>query len=203
MSRMELGQYDDARADLEHAMRLAEETGSRGGQAMGYLGLARLAHRTGRFDEAKELAERGYSMLDPAAERVAPHGQATFLSHLSRVYAATGEVEKAQQCGREAVQLALSTEDMPVAAGVLENSIDAMVLAAGNRTAELTAAARALGLAAAIKGTRAIPDADVRRLVDGLRDALGNEAYETAYGEGAALTRADAIAELRKRYSSD
>ncbi|WP_350280212.1 BTAD domain-containing putative transcriptional regulator [Kribbella sp. HUAS MG21] len=201
LSRMELGDYDDARADLERAMRLSEETGSRGGQAMANLGLARLAQRTGRLDEAKELAERGYAMLDPVAERVAPHGQATFLSHLSRVYAALGDVEKAQQTGREAVQLALSTEDMPVAAGVLENSVDALVLAAGHRTADLTAAARALGLAAAIKGSRAIPDADVQRNVDVLRDALGNEAYETAYGEGAALTRTDAIAELRKRYT--
>jgi hypothetical protein len=140
-------------------------------------------------------------MLDPAAERVAPHGQAALLSQLSRVYASTGDVERALRCGREAVQLALTTEDMPVVAGVLENSVDALVLAAGNRTVELTAAARALGLAAALKGTRAIPDADVQRLVDGLRDALGNEPYETAYGEGAALTRADALAELRKRYT--
>ena len=77
------------------------------------------------------------------------------------------------------------------------------MLAARTQAAELTAAARTLGLAAAIKGTRAIPDADVQRLVDGLRDALGNEAYETAYDEGAALTRIDAVAELRKRYATD
>ncbi len=142
-------------------------------------------------------------MLDHEAERVAPHGQAALLSQLSRVYASTGDLEEAQRCGREAVVLALSTEDMPVAAAVVETSTDALVLAAGTRTAELSAAARTLGLAAAIKGTRAIPDADVQRLVDGLRDALGNEPYETAYGEGAALTRNDAVAELRKRYSTD
>jgi predicted ATPase/DNA-binding SARP family transcriptional activator len=202
-SRIELGDHDGARADLERAMRLSEETGSRGGQAMANMGLARLAHRTGRFDEAKELAERGYSLLDPAAERVAPHGQAALLSQLSRVYASTGDLEEAQRCGREAVGLALGTEDMPVAAAVVEASVDALVLAAGTRTAELSAAARTLGLAAAIKGTRAIPDADVQRLVDGLRDALGNEPYETAYGEGAALTRTDAVAELKKRYTDD
>ena len=203
MSRIELGDHDGARADLERAMRLSEETGSRGSQAMALMGLARLAHRTGRFDEAKELAERGYSMLDAAAERIAPHGQAALLSQLSRIYASTGDVEQAQRCGREAVQLALGTEDMPVAAAVVETSVDSLVLAARTQAAELTAAARTLGLAAAIKGTRAIPDADVQRLVDGLRDALGNEAYETAYDEGAALTRIDAVAELRKRYATD
>ncbi|TDO67628.1 putative ATPase [Kribbella sp. VKM Ac-2571] len=203
MSRMELGDHDGARADLERAIRLSEETGSQAGQTMAYIGLARLAHRVGNFDEARELAERAYSMLDLVAERVAPHGQSMVLSQLSRIYASTGDVEEAQRRGREAVGLALSTEDMPVAAAVVEASTDALVLAAGTNTAELSAAARTLGLAAAIKGTRAIPDADVQRLVDRLRDALGNETYETAYGEGAALTRADAVAELRKRYTAD
>jgi tetratricopeptide (TPR) repeat protein len=203
MSRIELGDHEGARADLERAIRLSEETGSQGGQTMAYIGLARLAHRAGNFDEAKELAELAYSRLDLAAERVAPHGQSMVLSQLSRIYASAGDVEEAQRRGREAVGLALSTEDMPVAAAVVEASTDALVLAAGTNTAELSAAARTLGLAAAIKGTRAIPDADVQRLVDRLRDALGNETYETAYGEGAALTRADAVAELRKRYTTD
>ncbi|MEU8222249.1 BTAD domain-containing putative transcriptional regulator [Kribbella sp. NPDC048915] len=199
-SRLELGDYDGARTDLERALRLAEETGSRGGQAMVYGGLARLAHRTGRFEEAKELAERGYSMLDPVAERMAPHGQAGMLSQLGRIYASLGDLENAERAARESVQLGLGTEDMPLSASVVEASVDALVLAAGGDRAELTTAARTLGLAAAIKGTRAIPDGDVRRTVDGLRQALGDDGYETAYAGGAALTRADAVAELRKRY---
>ncbi|GAA1547974.1 BTAD domain-containing putative transcriptional regulator [Kribbella hippodromi] len=196
MNKAELGQYDEARADLERAMRLSEETGSRGGQAMANMGLAKLAHRAGQFEEAKELAERAYAMLDLNAERMAPHGQSSLLGHLSRMYAANGDVEDAERCGRQAIELALTTEDMPVVSGVIETATDAMLLTEG---AELTA--RTLGLAAAIKGNRAIPDADLRRVVEQLRDALGNDAYEVAYDAGAVLTRDEAIAELRKRYS--
>ncbi|MFF0339421.1 BTAD domain-containing putative transcriptional regulator [Kribbella sp. NPDC004875] len=196
VSRIELADYDGARADLDRALRLSEENGSRGGQAMSYMGMAKLAHRTGRYDEARELAEHGYSLLDLEVERMAPHGQAALLSQLGRVYASTGQVEDAQRCSQEAVQLALGTEDMPVAAAVIETSVDVLVV-----TEEFELAARTLGLAATLKGTRAIPDADVQRLVGQLRDALGNERFETGYDAGAALTRAEAVAELRKRYS--
>ncbi len=74
-------------------LRLSEETGSRGGQAMSHLGLSRIARRTGRLDEAKELAERAYSMLDLEAERMAPHGQAMMLGNLARVHVARDELE--------------------------------------------------------------------------------------------------------------
>nr|WP_238350812.1 BTAD domain-containing putative transcriptional regulator [Kribbella shirazensis] len=194
-SRIELGDYDGARADLERALQLSEETGSRGGEAMAYMGMAKLAYRLDRLDEAREIAERAYATLDLEAEQMAPHGQAVMLSQLSRIYAATGDLEKAQQSSREAVTLAISTEDLPVAAAVIEAAVDAEVLAG-----ESEQAARLLGLAAAMKGLRTIPDADVQRAVDTLCDALGNDAFETAYAAGAALSRTDAVDELRKRY---
>ena len=196
-SRIELGDFDGARADLEQAMRLSEENGSRGGQAMSHLGMSRIARRTGRLDEAKELAERAYSMLDLEAERVAPHGQAMMLANLTRVYVARDELEPAQRCGRQAVELGLSTEDMPVASVIVESSADVELLAG-----EPEQAARTLGLAAAMRGMRSVPDADVRNTFDRLHDALGNEAFDAAYDAGAALTREDAVAELRKRLSS-
>ena len=49
---------------------------------------------------------------------------------------------------------------------------------------------------------RTLADADVRQTYDRLHDALGNEAFDAAYDAGAALTRDDAVAELRKRLSS-
>lgn len=198
MSRIELGDIDGARADLERALRLSEETGSRGGQAMAYMGLARIAYRTGALDESRDLAERAYGMLDLEAERVAPHGQASMLAQLSRTNAATGDLELAQQRNREAVRLALTTEDMPLIAAVVETAVDVDV-AAG----ESEQAARTLGMATVLRGMRSIPDGDVQRSVDRLRDALGNERYDAAYAAGAALTRDEAIAELRKRFSSD
>jgi predicted ATPase/DNA-binding SARP family transcriptional activator len=198
MSRIELGDFDGARADLDRALQLAEETGSRTSQAMSYLGMARLAYRTGRLEEAKEFGELAYSMLDPEAERMAPHGQAMMLAHLSRMYAALGELETARRHNREAVELALTTEDMPLAAAVVETAVDVDLA-----TGETELAARTLGLAAAMKGMQSISDADVRRSVERLRDALGNEKYDASYAAGAALTKDEAVAELRKRYSTD
>ncbi|HZX02423.1 MAG TPA: BTAD domain-containing putative transcriptional regulator [Kribbella sp.] len=195
MSRVELGDYEGARTDLQRALQLSEQTGSRGGEAMAYMGLAKVEFRLGRLEEARELAERAYATLDLEAERMAPHGQAMLLGQLSRIYAFTGDVEKAQKCAREAIGLALSTEDMPLAAAVVETGLPADLL-----TSEPAEVARAFGLAATMKGLRTIPDADVRRLVDQLRDALGNEAYEAAYAAGAAVPRDEALAELRKRY---
>ncbi|GAA1591882.1 BTAD domain-containing putative transcriptional regulator [Kribbella karoonensis] len=195
MSRVELGDYDGARADLQRALQLSEQTGSRGGEAMAYMGLAKVQFRLGRIDEARELAERAYATLDLEAERMAPHGQAVMLGQLSRIYASTRDVEKAQQCAREAIGLALGTEDMPVAAAVVEIGLHADLL-----TSEPAEVARVFGLAATMKGLRTIPDADVQQLVDELRDALGNETYEATYAAGAAVPREEALAELRKRY---
>ncbi|WP_185759250.1 AfsR/SARP family transcriptional regulator [Kribbella jejuensis] len=195
MSRLELGDHDGARADLERALRLSEETGSRAGEAMAFMGLSKVEFRLGHIEEARELAERAYATLDLEAERMAPHGQAVMLGQLSRIYATTGDVEKAQDCARQAIGLALGTEDMPVAAAVVEIGLHADLL-----TSKPEEVARVLGLAATMKGLRTIPDADVQRLVDELRDALGAEGYETAYAAGAAVPRDEALAEIRKRY---
>ncbi|NUR95850.1 MAG: tetratricopeptide repeat protein [Kribbellaceae bacterium] len=197
MSRLELGDHDGARADLERALRLSEETGSRGGEAMAFMGLSKVEFRLGHVEEARELAERAYATLDLEAERMAPHGQAVMLGQLSRIYATTGDVEKAQDCARQAIGLALGTEDMPVAAAVVEIGLHADLL-----TSKPEEIARVLGLAATMKGLRTIPDADVQGLVDELRDALGNEAYEAAYAAGAAVPRDEALAEIRKRYGA-
>ncbi|TCO24474.1 putative ATPase [Kribbella steppae] len=197
LSRIELGDFDGARADLQRALRLAEETGSRDGQAMAHMGLAKVALRTGRLDEAKELAELAYSMLDLRVERMAPHGQAMMLSHLSRVSVARGELDEAVGQSRQAMELGLSTEDMPLASIIVEAAADVDLL-----SGDTELAARTLGLAAAMRGMRSVADADVRKTYERLREVLGEDAFETTYGAGAALTRDEAVAELRKRFSS-
>ncbi|WP_132191640.1 MULTISPECIES: BTAD domain-containing putative transcriptional regulator [Kribbella] len=194
LSRAELGDLDGARDDLHRSLRLAEETGSRGGQGIAMIGLSAVARRSGRLDEAMELAEKSYAMLDLQAERVAPHGQAMVLSQLSRVSVARGDQERARDYSRQAVELALSTEDMPLASGIVEAVADVEPLTGGDEVA-----ARILGLAAAMRGMRTVPDSDVRRTVERLRASLGTERYETLYGEGAAMIRDEATAELRKR----
>jgi predicted ATPase/DNA-binding SARP family transcriptional activator len=194
LSKADLGDHEGAREDLYKSLQLAEETGSRGGQGIALIGLSVVTRREGLLDEALELADRSYAMLDLKAERVAPHGRAMVLSQLSRVQVARGDQEKARDYSRQAVELALSTEDMPLASGIVDAMADVDPLTGGEEIA-----ARVLGLAAAMRGMRTVPDCDVRRSVERLREALGDERYEAAYGAGAALTRDDAMAELRKR----
>jgi tetratricopeptide (TPR) repeat protein len=194
LSRAELGDDEGALQDLLRSRRLAEETGSRSGEGMAMAGLGLLARRAGRLDEALELAEGAYAMLDLKAERMAPHGQAMMLAQLSRVWVARAGLAKAREYGRQAVELALTTDDMPVAAGIVEALADVELLAGD---AEL--GAHTLGLAAAMRGIQAIPDSDVRRSHDRLREALGDEGFDAAYATGAALPRDEATAELRTR----
>jgi tetratricopeptide (TPR) repeat protein len=197
MSRLELGDADGARADLDRALRLAEESGSRSGQAMAHLGYGRLAERLGNLAEAKAEIELAYSMLDPEAERMAPHGQAMMQAQLGRMAALTGDLDEGRRQTREAVALALTTEDMPLAAAVVEAAAEVDLL-----DGDFEQAARTLGIAARMKGMRSIAAGDLRRVVDRLHDALGNERYAAAYEAGATLTREEALAELAKRVSS-
>jgi predicted ATPase/DNA-binding SARP family transcriptional activator/tetratricopeptide (TPR) repeat protein len=198
ISRLELGDVDAARADFAEALRLSEDNGSRDGQGMAILGLARIARRSGRLDEAKELAERGVAMLDGDPERMAAHGQSVGIAELSRIEAAIGDLEAARRDNRRAIELAVTTDDMPVVAMVLETTADVERLAG-----ESEQAARTLGLAAALRGMRSIPDGDVRSAFEWLHDALGNEAFDAAYEDGIATTRDDAVAEIRKRFVSE
>jgi ATP/maltotriose-dependent transcriptional regulator MalT len=194
-SRAELNDFDGARTDLGRALQLAEEQGSAGGQAMALIGFSLLARRQGQLDEAKEVAERAYSMLDLVSERIAPHGEAMVLSQLGRVAVARGELLEARDYSKSAVSRAVSTEDMPLASSIVEAAAEVDLLAGDHELA-----ARTLGIAAALRGMRTIPGLEVRETVDRLRVELGDAQYESAYDAGARLSREDATAELRKRY---
>ncbi|MEU4396105.1 BTAD domain-containing putative transcriptional regulator [Kribbella sp. NPDC023855] len=195
LSRSELDDYEGARSDLRRSLQLSEEHGSRGGQAIALTGFSVLARRQGRLDEAKELADRSYAMLDLPSERLSPHGQAIVLGQLARVAVARGELADAREHAQLAIGLSLRTEDMPVVSGVIEAAADVELLAG-----DPALAARTLGISAALRGIRAIADSDVRRTVERLRAELGDDRYDAAYDAGAALPREDAMDELRKRY---
>ncbi|MEV8377774.1 BTAD domain-containing putative transcriptional regulator [Kribbella sp. NPDC056861] len=195
LSRAELNDYAGSRDDLNRSLQLAEEHGSLGGQAIALIGFSVLARREDRLDEAKELADRAYSMLDLVAERIAPHGQALVLAQLGRVAVARGELAEARGYSKHAVELALNTDDMPLASGIVEAAAEVDLLAG-----EYETGARMLGVAAAMRGMRAVPDSEVRRTVERLRTELGDTRYESVYDAGASLSRDDATDELRKRF---
>ncbi|WP_020389139.1 hypothetical protein [Kribbella catacumbae] len=195
LSRSELEDYDGAQQDLSRSLRMAEEQGSPAGQGFALIGFSTLARRQGRLDEAKELADRAYGTLDLMAERVAPQGQAMVLAQSIRVAVARGELADARDHSKLAVELALVADDMPVASGVVEAVADVELLA-GNAEP----AARFLGIAAALRGMRTVPDADVRRTAERLRTELGEARFDSAYDAGATLGREGAMDELRKRF---
>jgi hypothetical protein len=158
------------------------------------LGSAVIARRAGRLDEALEQAQAAYATLDLQAERMAPHGQAMMLGQLCLIQAARGEVAAARDYGRQAVELALGTEDMPLVAGIVESWAEVEVVAG-----DLAQGARAFGMAATLRGLRAVGSSDVRRSHERLREQLGADGFEAAYEAGAGLTREEALAELRSR----
>ncbi|MFB6723677.1 BTAD domain-containing putative transcriptional regulator [Kribbella sp. NPDC056345] len=196
-SRLELGDPEGARAVQQQALRIAQENGSREGEAMSLFGFSRIELRAGRLDEAKELIERARSMLSENYEQLAPHGTALLMAQAGRVDVRRGDLESARALNRKAVVIGLSSADMPVIAMIVDTTAE-VELASGD--AEL--GARTLGLAAALRGMRTVPDGDVRAVIEQLREVLGDVAFETAYGAGAAMKRDDALAELRKRFSS-
>ncbi|WP_165956687.1 AfsR/SARP family transcriptional regulator [Kribbella antibiotica] len=196
VSKLELGDLEGARTTQQQALRIAEENGSREGEAMSLFGFSRIELRAGRLDEAKELIERAQSMLGDSFDRIAPHGTAMLLAQTGRIDLRRGDLTSARTANRQAVEIAMTSADMPVTATIVETAAE-IALADGD--AEL--GARTLGLAAALRGMRSMPDADVRAVTEQLREQLGADAFETAYAAGAALTRDDALDELRKRFS--
>ena len=195
-SRANFGDLDGARQDLHHSLQLAEENGSRSGEMIALCGMAGLARWEGRLDEALELAEKAYSLLHPGVQHLAPHGEALMLGELARVHVAREDLATAREKSRRSVELALTSEDMPLIAAIVEVAAEAAL--AGGKAED---AARVHGLAASIRGMRTTPDCDVRRVVDGLQETLGSR-YDEHYEAGASLPRDEALAELRKRFSS-
>ncbi|WP_343887677.1 BTAD domain-containing putative transcriptional regulator [Kribbella sandramycini] len=197
ISRTELGDLDGARADQQLALRMAQENGSREGEAMALFGLSRIEVRAGLLDEAKELVARSEALLGPNGPGIAPQAAAMMHAQVARIAVRQGDLAAALIASRRAVEVVLTSSDMPVTSLVVE-TIAEVELVAGDPER----AARTLGLAAALRGMRTVPDADVRAVTEQLRAALGAEAFETAYGAGATLGRDDALAELGKRFSS-
>jgi hypothetical protein len=197
LSRAELGDLDGALADLLRARQMSEETGSRSGQLMAMVGLSMLALRRGDFDQAQQLVDGAYALLDLKLERMAPHEHALVMMARARVAVAHGNLAAAREYVTRGLDLGVTTEDMPILAMVIESAAEVDLLAG-----EAERATRLLGITAALRGRRSRPNLDVRRTVDRLREALGADRYDAVYDAAASLNREDATAEIRKVISS-
>jgi ATP/maltotriose-dependent transcriptional regulator MalT len=161
---------------------------------MAMTGLSAMARRRGQLDEAQQLAEKAYSLLDLRAERIAPHGQALLLSHRARVAVAQGDLPTAREHSDRSVVLSLRTEDMPLVAAIIEVAADVEQLAGDAERAALL-----LGIAANLRGSRRAPDMDVRQTVERVRETLGPDRYDALYEAGVSMARDDAKAEIAGR----
>jgi hypothetical protein len=128
---------------------------------------------------------------------MAPHGLAMVMSQRARAAVALGELAAAREHSNRSLELGVSTEDMPLVSGIVVVAADVDLLAGDPEHAALV-----LGIAAALRGMRSQPGSDVRRTAERLRESLGTDRYDAAYARGATMSRDEAMAEIRKIFSS-
>ncbi|MEO3871730.1 BTAD domain-containing putative transcriptional regulator [Nonomuraea sp. B12E4] len=187
---MQAGDYDRAIEICERALRLAVSQGFREGAAMSQMGLAFSARRAGRFD----LAETHLlSLLDgvPRDPDVEPslHLPST-LVELGLLTQARGDAAAAMELHREAMAAAHKIGDPRTLAWA--------VFGAAAAAGATERAARLLGLSVAGSEDNETffgpsERQDIERVTAGLRDALGDEAFERAYEEGSGYKLDDAL----------
>jgi len=128
-------------------------------------------------------------------------GLAMALTNRARVAIAQGESEHAERDAREALAVAAATEAHLATPDALECLAGAV--GAGDSHRE---AARLYGAADAVRQVTGIVrfkvyDNDYAASVDAVRDALGDNDFEAAWAEGAALSTLEAIAYARRGHS--
>ncbi len=217
------GALDEAAAALEEAHGLLADLNQGGEQAMLLIRLADVRLRQDRVDEARELIHRSRRATAPGSERdlmtlallgrfravtgefdgelrdelVAMLDKADDLGperqHVKAICHVT-LAALAHEAGEDpaghlatAFTAALASEDMPILSGVGTSLADVLTR---ERPVE---AAEALGAAAVVRGSDDPTAIEVKRVTRALREALGDDGFDAAYGRGRALERAAAI----------
>jgi predicted ATPase/DNA-binding SARP family transcriptional activator len=156
--------------------------------------LARISRLLGYDDEARELLAAALR----TAERVAPgrpergHIEAAVRASAVLLTVEDGDLDAARQHLEIAYPAAVATADQPIVA-----LVGVAFAAFASRAGDATAAAEILGAAARLRGAEDRTDPAIARLTAHLRETLGDEAYEAAFGAGrwqdrdAALRRLD------------
>ncbi|MET9276035.1 BTAD domain-containing putative transcriptional regulator [Kribbella sp. NPDC003557] len=182
------GQFESARAYGERGLRLATEQGQRATQALAELVLGFAARRTGALEEA---SSRLQALID-AARR-----QSESVLYLSIVLAELGFVRELQGRLDEALELHLEAFRVSEEFDSLRGQCWALEGIAACHP-DKTLAAMLLGSAAATRATEnyltaAAETADLERAVAAASEALGADAYQAAYEQGAGLSPAEAF----------
>ncbi|MEU4447339.1 BTAD domain-containing putative transcriptional regulator [Actinosynnema sp. NPDC050801] len=175
------GDYEKARELHEQARRAAAEHGFRPGEVYAETGLALGARREGRLDAAEAHWER----LRSWHRQVGFEASGTLmLAELGFVAELRGDVERASALHAEGLALAREVGDPRAIALGLEGMAGARALAG-----DAVQAARLLGAATAARASVGVPlpageRGDVDRIAAAAREALGADAYATAFAAG-------------------
>jgi predicted ATPase/DNA-binding SARP family transcriptional activator len=189
------GEFDAARAELEHGIEVAERIGERDDHAHGYLELCELARREGDLGRAHQQLDRALEIVDPHPRRPDMIGMAAMAySRAGCLAEQEGDLDEAARWHAQALALlaegsAMLLPSNPLLATVVEG-LAALAAARG----DYAAAAERLGLADALHGFRDASSLELARAETAARAALGEEALAAAYARGRALGRADAQA---------
>jgi predicted ATPase/DNA-binding SARP family transcriptional activator len=189
------GEFDAARAELEHGIEVAERIGERDDHAHGYLELCELARREGDLGRAHRQLDRALEIVDPHPRRPDMIGIAAMAySRAGCLAEQEGDLDEAARWHVRALALlgegsAMLLPSNPLLAAVVEG-LAAMAAARG----DYAAAAERLGLADALHGFRDVSSLELARAETAARAALGEQGLAAAYARGRALGRDDALA---------
>ncbi|HVV29985.1 MAG TPA: BTAD domain-containing putative transcriptional regulator [Mycobacteriales bacterium] len=175
------GDLAAARTETDRALDLGSKTGGVHEQGWALLARTELAllegdlGGAGRFHAAALQRFAPMSHAHPRSRHLLAIAQGIGI----RIAIAAGDVDAAKSYARDAYATALGTADMPIVAAVGVGI--AQLLLAEGRPLD---AARALGLAARIRGIPDASDIHVASVTDQLRHVLGDKDFRASYAEG-------------------
>ena len=189
------GEFDAARAELEHGIEVAGRIGERDDHAHGYLELCELARREGDLGRARQQLDRALEIVDPHTRRPDMTGMAAMAySRAGCLAEQEGDLDEAARWHAKALALlAEGGASLLPSNPVLATAVEGLAALAAAR-GDYAAAAERLGLADALHGFRDASSLELTRAETAARAALGEEGLAAAYARGLALGRADALA---------
>jgi predicted ATPase/DNA-binding SARP family transcriptional activator len=193
--RRQAGDVERARAELLELVAPGGGTSSAGYLVVARISLGNLARLGGDLEEAGRQYQAGEELLaglpfpDPAV-------RAMLAKAGGNLAVARGDLEEARSRLAEALAVAVEIGDLPMVA-VVGVAVARLRFAHG----AARGSAEVLGAAHTLRGAPDAFNPDVIRLVQDLRAALGDRAYEVAYDHGRGLDRAGALALIQAEAS--
>ncbi|MFH8385483.1 BTAD domain-containing putative transcriptional regulator [Kitasatospora sp. NPDC018058] len=192
--RARCGEPAAARVDLERALAAAERARDPHLQAAARYALGELARRAGDVEAALHGQQETLRRLErlPGSGPGAParlHLLALLHTSLARTQQRRGAPDAAGPLHRRALELAAGSGDQPVRADVLEGFAE-YCLALG----EAARGAAALGAAYGLRGAHDAGDPELRAVLDGCAETLGEAGFRAAWERGRALSRPESLA---------